>query len=87
MHSDFTRLEYPDQWFKIGVANTMGGAWKSLEDGQEITYSHWVSGEPSTHNFSLCAVINSRGYWSITGCISSHHYICGFSRATCSETG
>ena len=76
----------PDQWFYLGIANTMGGVWKNVDDGQNITYANWASGEPKTDH-SYCAIMNGNGQWKTSWCYSGYSNVCGFSRVTSSETG
>ncbi|KAE9547591.1 hypothetical protein FO519_009198 [Halicephalobus sp. NKZ332] len=60
----------------VGVSNIMGGIWKTVDDGNNITFANWASGEPVNSSYPLCACIYDSGLWRTLYCHLTAQYLC-----------
>ncbi|KAE9555545.1 hypothetical protein FO519_001216 [Halicephalobus sp. NKZ332] len=61
----------------IGVTNTFGGVWKTVDDGKNMNYTQWGPAEPKNGTDPLCAYFDTYGVWYSDYCYNEHYYICG----------
>ena len=47
----------------IGVTNIVGGVWKNIDNGSNVTYFNWAPGEPQNNTYPLCVRIKTDGLW------------------------
>ncbi|KAE9547066.1 hypothetical protein FO519_009722 [Halicephalobus sp. NKZ332] len=72
--------------FWIGVTNLLGGTWKNIDDGSNITFSNWAPGQPTNDKNSSCAAIDTQGLWFNENCEAAPLFVCGVP-SDGSETG
>lgn len=70
-----------------GVSNIMGGIWKNVDDGNNITFANWASGEPVNSSYPLCLCMLKSGLWRSLHCYESSYYLCAVPGSGSGETG
>jgi hypothetical protein len=72
-----------DCWIGLSASVPIGSY--SWETGEELTYTHWVSGEPSNTSGELCVTLQGNyakpsatqvGFWNNVSCSDARCYYC-----------
>ncbi|KAE9547088.1 hypothetical protein FO519_009700, partial [Halicephalobus sp. NKZ332] len=61
----------------IGVNDIAGTGWTNIDDGSNITYFDWASGESANSTESNgCVSVDLKGLWHNDDCFTSYSFVC-----------